>query len=689
MEDKYSALFQPLSIGTVEVKNRFMMCPMEGTTLIGWLKGKGFCEEARDFYIERAQDGIGLMVPGCTPLRSLIGGGKWLWKDPKVFEPIKPFMNELHSYGSRLFLQISAGWGRTFVLGGPFCKVLDNKFVGTIMKPVLNMDPFMVVPDEGAPNVWLPEYKCRQLTREEIHEYVEAYAQTALLAKNAGIDGVEVHAVHEGYLMDQFTMPYTNHRTDEYGGSFENRYRFAVEVVQEIKKLCGEDFPVSLRYSVVSKTKGFSQGAVPGEVFTEVGRDMAESERAIKYLEDAGYDMFSCDNGTYDAWYWPHPPVYMPLNCNLSDVEHIKQFTTKPVYCAGRMQIDTAAEAIAAGRIDGVGIGRQFLADNQVITKVREGRMDEIKPCISCHTGCLAMAHYKGIGVEFPPDSIAETGHRALCPRTLAEKKYTVVKSTSPKKIAVIGGGIGGMEFAIQASLRGHTVDLYEKSDRLGGTFIAAAMPSFKEKDRDLIDWYRAEVKRHNITVHMNAEVKSLADIPADEYAIATGAKPRAPPIPGWDKTINVADYLLSGCEAGDRVAIIGGGITGCEVAYELALKGKHPFIVEVMDDLMKTPMVPAANSVLLRDLLKFHNVPVYLESKTTEIKDGSITVLTGGKSIDIPCDTVVVSVGYSAGTPLADAKKHPKNVHILGDADHVANLKNAICSANDLVLRL
>lgn len=689
MEEKYSALFQPLSISTVEVKNRFMMCPMEGTTLIGWLKGKGFCEEARDFYIERAKDGIGLMVSGCTPLRSLMGGGKWLWKNPKVFEPIKPFMDELHSYGSKLFLQISAGWGRSFVLGGPFRKVLDNKFVGTIMKPFLNMDPFMVAPDEGAPNVWLPEYKCRQLTREEIHEYVEAYAQTALLAKNAGIDGVEVHAVHEGYLMDQFTMPYTNHRTDEYGGSFENRYRFAVEVVQEIKKLCSEDFPVSLRYSVVSKTKGFSQGAVPGEVFTEVGRDMAESERAIKYLEDAGYDMFSCDNGTYDAWYWPHPPVYMPLNCNLSDVEHIKQFTTNPVYCAGHMQIDTAAEAIAAGRIDGVGIGRQFLADNQVITKVREGRMDEIKPCISCHTGCLAMAHYKGIGVEFPPDSMAETGHCALCPRSLAEKKYTVVKSTSPKKIAVIGGGIGGMEFAIQASLRGHTVDLYEKSDRLGGTFIAAAMPSFKEKDRDLIDWYRAEVKRHNITVHMNAEVKSLADIPADEYVIATGAKPRALPIPGWDKTINAADYLLSGCEAGDRVAIIGGGITGCEVAYELALKGKHPFIVEVMDDLMKTPMVPAANSVLLRDLLKFHNVPVYLESKTTEIKDGSITVLTGGKSVDIPCDAVVVSVGYSAGTPLADAKKHPKNVHILGDADHVANLKNAIWSANDLVLKL
>lgn len=239
--------------------------------------------------------------------------------------------------------------------------LLNNKFMGFFAQKILNMNDLMVAPDEGVPNVWMPEYPCRALTVKEILEYVNAYAQVSLLAKKAGFDGVEVHAVHEGYMMDQFTMPYTNHRTDEYGGSFENRYRFPVQVVQAIKALCGQDFPVALRYSVVSKTKGYNSGAVPGEEFEEAGRTMEESEKAIQYLEKAGYDCFDCDNGTYDAWYWAHPPVYMPLNCNLDDVMHIKKFTSKPVFCAGRMQVDSAADAIRAGKLDGVTIGRQFL----------------------------------------------------------------------------------------------------------------------------------------------------------------------------------------------------------------------------------------------------------------------------------------------------------------------------------------
>lgn len=162
-------------------------------------------------------------------------------------------------------------------------------------------------------------------------------------------------------------MPYTNHRTDEYGGSFENRYRFACEIVKEIKKVCGEDYPVSLRYSVVSKAKGYNQAALPGEDYVEAGRTMEESEQAIKLLREAGYDMFNCDNGTYDSWYWAHPPVYAPLNMNLSEAIHIKQFTDAPVVCAGRMQADVAAEAIRSGQIDVMGLGRQFLCDGEYV----------------------------------------------------------------------------------------------------------------------------------------------------------------------------------------------------------------------------------------------------------------------------------------------------------------------------------
>ena len=152
------------------------------------------------------------------------------------------------------------------------------------------------------------------MTKAEIREMIDSFAKSAKLLKDAGVDGVEIHAVHEGYLLDQFTLKYVNHRSDEYGGSFENRYRFAIEIVQAIKEVCGDEFPVSLRYSVLSKTKDFRSGALPGEAYDEVGRDMEESERAAKYLQDAGYDMLNCDNGTYDAWYWAHPPIYMPEN---------------------------------------------------------------------------------------------------------------------------------------------------------------------------------------------------------------------------------------------------------------------------------------------------------------------------------------------------------------------------------------
>ncbi len=683
---QYDVLFEPLQVGSITLKNRVMMVPMEGTCIIGWLKGHGFEEEKREFYLERAKDGIGLMVPGCVPLKSMIGG-KWLHEHPEVFEPIKPFMDELHAHNAKLFLQISAGWGRSFIMNSKFAKIQKNPILRFLMKRKLNFGNWLVAPDEGAPNVWMPEFKCRQITRKEIKEYVHAYAQTALLAKKAGIDGVEVHAVHEGYLMDQFTMPYTNHRTDEYGGSFENRYRFAVEVVQEIKRVCGEDFPVSLRFSVTSKTKGYNDGAVPGEDFVEVGRDLEEAKRAIKYLSDAGYDMFSCDNGTYDAWYWAHPPVYMPLNCNLEDVEAVKPYTDKPVFCAGRMQFDTGAASVAAGKIDGVGIGRQFLTDAQALTKLRAGKQEEIKPCISCHIGCLPPYHYKGVGFELPED-MSGSGHCALNPRTLSECKYAVKPAANPKRIAVIGGGIGGMEAAIQAAKRGHTVDLFEKSNVLGGVFRAAAAPEFKEKDKDLIEWYKGELSRHPVTVHMNEEIKDITDLQADEIIVAVGARPITLPLPGWDKTVNAEDYLLGNATVGDKVAIIGGGITGCEVAYDLALKGKHPVIVELADDLMKTNAVAAPNSIMLRDLIKFHKIPTYLEASAKEIRDGSVVIKTKSGNVEIPADSVISSVGYKPCAPLFQGKQ-PKNVHIIGDAKEVANLKAAIWAANDLIVKL
>ena len=312
------------------------------------------------------------------------------------------------------------------------------------------------------------------------------------LLKEAGVDGVEIHAVHEGYMLDQFTISNMNYRTDEYGGSIENRYRYPVEIVQAIKRECGSDFPVSLRYSVVSKTKAWGKGAMPYETdFEEFGRDMAESEKAIKYLGDAGYDMFNCDNGTYDAWCWARPPQYMPDNCNLSYVEHIKNYTSKPVVCAGRMDPVKAAEEIAAGKLDAVAIARQNLVDHEWIHKILEGREDEIKPCIRCHNGCFNMAKFAGTpNIQHLGDSL-HLARCALNPTTMQHNKYKIVPTKSPKKVAVIGGGIGGMECALVLKQRGHIPVLFEKSGELGGLFLTASAMTFKENDKELIRWNR------------------------------------------------------------------------------------------------------------------------------------------------------------------------------------------------------
>ena len=685
MDQKYEALFTPWKIGNVEIKNRIVMCPMGGTSLFGWfeLTGCGFDKEAAKLFLERAQNNVGLIIPGIAPLRDTFWG-KWLWQNPKMFKELKEFMDEIHKTGAKLFIQLTAGMGRSWAiteLVGPLHK---NKFTRALVKPIIDTSHELASPS-AQPARWAPDIICPEMTKEQIHEIIEAFAKTAKLCKDAGVDGVEVHAVHEGYLLDQFAIEFFNKRTDEYGGSFENRYRFAAEVVKAIKESCGKDFPVSLRYSVESKLKGFAQGIVPGDNAKEMGRDMAESERAAKYLQDAGYDMLNADNGTYDSWYWAHPPMYMPQNCNLEDVAHIKKFVDIPVVCAGRMEPEDAAAAIAAGKIDGMGVARQFLADPQWITKLIEDRLEDIKPCICCHSGCFNFSSSKG---HYNTQDLKDTMGLARCAinaETMQSKKHYIKPAKKAKKIAVIGGGIGGMETAIVCAKRGHKVTLYEKSDKLGGVFIAAAAPSFKEKDRDLIAWYRREITKYpSITVKLNTEVKDITSLKADEVVVATGSRPNRIPVPGVEKTIQAIDFLLGKKEVGENVTIIGGGLTGCEIAYELYLQGKKPTIVEMQDDLITTPGICLANTSFLRDFFDANKVPVHLETGVKEIRDGAVTVAgKDGKTFDIPADSVILSTGYKP-MPLAQ-----KGVHLVGDCAGVGNLRTVIWGAWDVAMKL
>ena len=305
MNPKYEALFTPWKVGNVEVKNRIVQCSMGGTSLFGWMEPNHFDKEAAYFLLNRAQDGVGLILPGMQCIRDPLGipGRKWLYQNDQMFKQLKEYMVEFHKTGAKLFIQLAAGMGRSMAINGWMTKLAKNNVLNKIASPIVDVQ-YICASASEVPNRWKEDVMSRPLTVKEIEDMVYAFGQTAKKLRAAGIDGVEIHAVHEGYLLDQFTMANWNHRTDKYGGSFENRFRFPVEIVQEIKRQAGSDFPVSLRYSVVSKTKAWGKGAMPYETdFVEFGRDMAESEKAVKYLEDAGYDMFNCDNGTYDAWY--------------------------------------------------------------------------------------------------------------------------------------------------------------------------------------------------------------------------------------------------------------------------------------------------------------------------------------------------------------------------------------------------
>ena len=685
MNEKYEALFTPFKIGNVEIPNRIVQCSMGGTSLFGWLEPSHFDTEAADFLLKRAKDGVGLVLPGMQTIRDTMGR-KWLDQNRSMYRQLKPYMDEYHKTGGKLFIQLAGGFGRSMAVTPWMAALGRNNLLNKIASPIVDVQ-YSCASASATPNRWADNLDSRPFTVEEIQEMVWHFGATAKKLREAGVDGVEIHAVHEGYNLDQFAIANMNFRNDQYGGSLENRLRFATEIVQSIKQQAGADFPVSLRYSVRSMTKGWRKGAMPGEDFEEFGRDMAESEKVVQILEKAGYDFLNCDNGTYDAWYWAHPPQYLPDNCNLADVEHIRQFVKIPVACAGRMDPVKAAEEIAAGRLDAMAIARQNLVDENWVTKIKTGREDEIRPCIRCHNGCFNFSKTAGSeNMQSLEDSL-HLGRCALNPPTMQHKRYKIVPTKNPKRVAVIGGGIGGMECCLVLKKRGHKPVLFEKTGELGGLFITASAMSFKENDRELIQWYKNEVAREGIEIHLNTEINDLGTLRGfDEIIVCTGSVPRTmPSIKGFEKTLNFTQLLVEKKEVGDKVLFLGGGQSSCEAAYDLVLQGKHPIIVEYGNDLVAAQATCLANTSFLRDAMEYHKVPVYLHSTVTEIGDGYAMVKGPDGSFRVECDAVVNGIGF-VPTPVGEKGAH---VHRVGDCVAIGNLRTVIWRAWDICMRI
>ena len=655
---KYQELFTPVKVGSITIKNRFAMAPM-GPLGLADANG-GWNQRGIDYYVERAKGGTGLIITGVTFFDQVVEKQDPSTVPNPLYKPVSfvktscEMTERVHAYGSKIFLQLSGGFGRV-----------------TIPTNVGDIPPIAPSP---IPHRWLDK-TCREISREEIQAIVRQFGEAAYHAKRAGFDGVQVHAVHEGYLMDQFAISMFNQRTDEYGGPLENRLRFARETVEEIKKRCGEDFPVTLRFSVKSMIKDWRVGALPGEDFEEKGRDVAEGLEAARLLESYGYDALDTDVGTYDAWWWNHPPMYQEKGLYRKYCKMVKEVVSIPVFCAGRMDDpDMALEAIRSGVCDIIDLGRPLLADPDYCNKLRAGRCREIRPCISCQEGCMGrVAEYSLINCAVNPQAARE--------RVTA---YTPV--LRQKKVLIVGGGVAGCEAARVLAIRGHLPVLYEKGSRLGGNLLPGGAPEFKEDDLALARWYADELARLRVPVYLNTMLtrSQILEQDFDALIIATGSTPKVFSLGDDDRVYTAAQVLLGEKDCGRETVVVGGGLVGCETALWLAQHGKKVTIVETLDGLMAAngPLCHA-NRDMLEALLPFQGVTVVTGAEVKCYRNGVLSLAAAGRGREIPCDSVILAVGYREEDSLyRELEFDVPELYLLGDARKVSNIMYAIWDA-------
>lgn len=644
MSLKYKYLSSPIRIGSVEIKNRMMMAPMD--TGFGNTEWGGFTQEGIDYFVRRAEGGFGLLFSGGTNGDCVVDGCDGILNHPDEFIALGKEINEkIAPYGTKMFIQLSMNVGRNGGLKTP----------------------------SPLPTLGNPDVLTEALTVDEIHTKVAEMGRAAKLVKDAGFAGVDIHALHWGHLLDSFALSLMNHREDEYGGSLENRIRIAKEIVEAIKRECGDDFPVTMRLALKSYMKGFNKASFDGS--EEAGRTLEEAIEIAKLLESYGYDGLSVDAGTLDAFYYAMPPSYIPAGFMIDMAAKVKKVVSIPVLCGGRMaDPDMNEKAIAEGKIDAVVIGRQAIADPDYANCVVNGKPEEIRTCIGCNQGCIWGYFCTGkVGCAVNP----EVGHEA----EIIEKAETI------KKVVIVGGGVAGMDAARVARLRGHEVTLYEKSDVLGGNLIPAGAHDFKVEIGKLTNYYIKQMEQFGVNVHMNTEVtpNMLKTAGADAVILATGSVPVMPKsIEGIDKAVSGVGALLGKKAIGEKVIIVGGGLVGCEIAYGYAKEGKDVTIVEALDQILNLGNVPGMNKAMLLDAFEYYGTRIMTGTKLKSVLDnGAVVTTPDGTEKMLEADTVIMSIGYR---PVPSMKEElldsAAEVIEIGDGRQVGNVLTCVADA-------
>ncbi|MBE6111140.1 MAG: NADH:flavin oxidoreductase [Erysipelotrichaceae bacterium] len=640
-------VFSPCNIGTMTVPNRLIvpamvmnLCTDDGILTERFIK----------YHEEKAKGGWGMIITEDYMVSEHAKGYEFipgLYNDKQI-EGNKRLTDIIHQYDSKIVCQIYHP--------GRQSKHAVNGNVQPIAPSAIK-DPFCLD---------LP----REMTREEIHEVVRDFGSTARRVKESGFDGVEIHAAH-GYLISSFLSPFTNKRTDEYGGCFENRTRILKEIIEAVRENVGKDFPVIVRIS--------------SNEFLLGGRTEADSYELVSYLEELGVDAIHVSNGMYASPVEKQiiAPMYTKHALNADVAGTIKQLVSIPVIVTNRINSPKMAEAILKlGKADFVGMGRGSLADPYLPKKAKEGKFENIRYCIGCLQGCEA-------GLL--------AGNAATClvnPRVAREYENPMNKTENPKNVMIIGGGPAGLIAAETAALIGHHVKVYEAEETLGGQFRSAAYPLGKGELSTFVSSLAKSLNDLNVPVYTGTAVteEMIENEKPDAVIIATGAKPLHLNIPGIDgaNVMYAEDVLLGKTDVNDGpIVVCGGGEVGGETAHYLTQTNHDITLIEMQNDILND-MMPLTRSCLV-DYIHETGIKVITGAKVSEITDNAVIYTDkDGNKVSVPAATVVSAFGYKAYNPLEEAaKKHCAEVYTIGGAIKAGNALTAVREGYEAALKL
>ena len=629
------SLFSPITINNRQLRNRCIVPAM----VMNLCEEDGSCTERFAAYHEaKAKGGFAMIITEDFAITNVAGKGHQyiggLWKDEHI-PGFKEYTDRLHKWGALSIVQLHH----------------PGRQIGVI-------DADTPWAPSAIPCPFSPDMMPHEMTQAEIKLVVKQFGQAAARAKAAGFDGCELHGAH-GYLIEEFMSPYSNKRTDEYGGDLCNRMRFALEIIHEVREQTGPDFIIGYKLSSDEWVSG--------------GLTIEDTKAYVPFLEEAGVDYFGVSVGVYRSGDQIIPSMYTEHGWIANNAKEVKSVASVPVYAIGRINDTRVANAIIkSGKADMVAMGRQSIADPETPNKAKAGCFTDIRTCVGCLHGCDANVNLEKSGTcELNPI----IGHES-------EAEYQTVMIESPKNVLVIGAGPAGLEAAIGAAKCGHNVTVYDKDRWAGGKYRLASVPPCKGELGAFIVWQMHELKKLNVPVILNTEVtKELVDsVKPDVVIAATGTNPVVPKmIPGYDKDIVVlgTDVLSGKANTGHNVVVIGGGHAGAETANHIASYMKNVTIVELQEDIAMDE-VDTPRNALLADLKK-NEVRVCASTSVQEIKDHSV-VVSGKYNEEIECDTIVISIGHKPNTVLADELKAAGyDVRVIGDAVSVGLVGPAV----------